>query len=481
MTDQTRQELGHLTRTPSLSGLPRRLLHAPLWLPPRQAAQAQAISWRLSDGWRLDLANPLALSEGVGGRPQHQASGLLRYGDLDVLLAVVHAWLVAGRPESGLVDLSTLDLLRWMGYGDSRDSLVAAPYLALHASLERLRSCQFAVYRDADSSLADDPAGRLALRAPALLAGVVVQRAARPGQPTEIRARLGDEVLAWMMDEAQAIDLDVYAYLARHPASRRVPLARVLYAAMSAWRKIDGSLDLPYGWLAERYGDRRAPSTTGTPGRLIFCDALTQKSRLRTAFEALATTGALPCRRIAVNGLPRIIGHYRVPQDMPRIRDQPRQKRLVELDFAAIAAAHRDGLPEPQPRIAPALPAPAPAPDPAIRDNAALLGRLLTACRVRRSLVDEAKSRGWTDDALARLLVVALFKANRKEVSTPAGWSSSIIRDGSPADWTRDQLPSLGIDAAAVRAWARSPGGPLADTTPKGARHLPANKQETLG
>lgn len=463
MTDQTRQDLAHLTRTPSLSGLPRRLLHAPLWLPPRQAAQAQAISWRLSDGWRLDLANPLALSEGVGGRPQHQASGLLRYGDLDVLLAVVHAWLVAGRPESGLVDLSTLDLLRWMGYGDSRDSLVAAPYLALHASLERLRSCQFAVYRDADSSLADDPAGRLALRAPALLAGVVVQRAARPGQPTEIRARLGDEVLAWMMDEAQAIDLDVYAYLARHPASRRVPLARVLYAAMSAWRKIDGSLDLPYGWLAERYGDRRAPSPTGTPGRLIFCDALTQKSRLRTAFEALAATGALPCRRIAVNGLPRIIGHYRVPQDMPRIRDQPRQKRLVELDFAAIAAAHREGLPEPQPRIAPALPAPGPSPAPGARDAAPSLRRLLMVCRVNHAVMKAAKNCGWSDDALVRVLVVALYLASRKEVRKPAGWAADRIREDEPAAWAQNQIPGQGIDAAEVRAWARGPGGPLHD------------------
>lgn len=464
MAENNRLEMSHLRRVPSLAGMPHRLLDAPLWLPASAAASLAAYHWE-DAGLHVEMANPTAP---IAGAPRwRQPTGVLRHRDLDVLLGLTHHWIAQGMRDDGRVEVSLHDTLRWIGYGES---LASAPYAELHASIMRLRYCRVLIYRTEDRDLVADDRSRYDAT---LLADLSSDRQTRPGAERVMLVRLGESMMSWMADGSQAIDLDVYAHLVRHPATRRIPLARVVWVALARHRQADGSLRFRPGWLAARYGDRR-DRTEDNKGRLIYRDAYNSRSGLARALTALARAGVLGLRTTSEGWCEGQFGH---PPGLRRLRDEPRQKRLFTIDTMAIAEAAARGEPEPQPQIATALPAPAPV----ICNDSAPLGRLLTACRVRRSVCDEAKQRGWTDDALSRLLVVALFKAHRKEVTTPAGWSASIIRDGSPDDWTRDQLPALGIDVAAVRTWARGPGGPLADASAPKSRHLPTNKLERLG
>jgi hypothetical protein len=431
--------------------------------PPSEAIGMKVREW--SDGkWfmrqeGIDMADPASSDL----RPQQQPKGVLSYLDLDVLMAITHHWIMAGMSPDGSVDVALPDVLRWMGF----NSLAGAPYLELRASVYRLKLCRVSIWHREEEHLAG-----IAEATSTLLSSATVEHGGRRGHPSTMRVRISPLLMGWLQSpQTQQIDLDVYAYLARHPATRRIPLARVLYVHFSAFRDLNGDFSIQEGWIANRWGERQED------GLFAKEDALNPRTKLGRAFLALGKTGAMGCRRNLSTQI--IHGKFLCPKEVPRLRDQPRQRRLFPLDTMAIAEAAARGEPEPQPRLTTACPAPAPAP--VVHDDAAPLGRLLTACRVKRSLVDEAKNRGWSDDTLSRLLLVALWRASRREVTAPAGWAASIIRDGKPVDWTREHLPDLGIDVATVRAWAKGPGGPLADTTPKGARHLPTNKQETLG
>ena len=474
MAENNRLEMSHLRRVPSLAGMPHRLLDAPLWLPASAAASLAAYHWE-DAGLHVEMANPTAP---IARAPRwRQPTGVLRHRDLDVLLGLTHHWIAQGMRDDGRVEVSLHDTLRWIGYGES---LASAPYAELHASIMRLRYCRVLIYRTEDRDLVADDRSRYDAT---LLADLSSDRQTRPGAERVMLVRLGESMMSWMADGSQAIDLDVYAHLVRHPATRRIPLARVVWVALARHRQADGSLRFRPGWLAARYGDRR-DRTEDNKGRLIYRDAYNSRSGLARALTALARAGVLGLRTTSEGWCEGQFGH---PPGLRRLRDEPRQKRLFTIDTMAIAEAAARGEPEPAPALIPAADPPRRSPTrnllegcgshgdavvllddqsddqpPAVPTKAPPLGRLLTACRIRRSLVDEAKQRGWTDDALSRLLVVALFKAHHKEVRTPTGWAADIIREGSPEDWNKDQIKTLDIDTAAVRTWARGPDGPLA-------------------
>ena len=79
--------------TPTLA--PKVVLETPMWLDPRVAARRSRLTREYSDLFHgapitnsLDVSNPLP-AEGEGSRSPH---GLLRYLDLDVVMALSKAW-----------------------------------------------------------------------------------------------------------------------------------------------------------------------------------------------------------------------------------------------------------------------------------------------------------------------------------------------------------------------------------------------------
>ncbi len=318
--------------------MPHRLLEVPLWQPPIIASRLAAYSWARGD-WCMDMANPTVAVPGKTGR--RQPTGVLQYRDLDVLLALVHHWIEKGQDPEGRVHCEIHELMRWMGYAKV---LTSAPYAEIHTSIHRLRYTRVMIYRkdERDEVIADRSRFDCTL-----LADLSSTKQALPGDASLIRTRLSDNVMDLMRDGSQAIDLDVYAHLVRHPATRRLPLARVLWVALSRWRQSDGSLRFRPGWLADRYADMRNQSEMHQ-GTKIYENAYNERSRLQRALVGLAKTGALG---LSTSDDGWVTGKYRVPHGLVRLRDAPRQTRLLRIDTMAIADAAARGEPPPTPRL----------------------------------------------------------------------------------------------------------------------------------
>lgn len=262
------------------------------------------------------MVNPRAPVPGVP--IDRQPVGVLQYRDLDVLMALYHAWLHGSDHTSGDISVELPEMLSWMGY---RRALTKAPYAEIRASLGRLARTQISIYNDSEAEdYANDP-DQFETR---LLQGMTPVTGERVGEPTMVNATLSPLALDWLRHASQAIDLDVYAHLVRHPATRRIPLARVIWTTMARHRNLNGQTMCRPGWLADRYGDRRDISTESS-GRFVYRDSYNPKSKLRRAIEALAQTGAL---QLDATEDGWITGHYRVPENMDRIQYQPIQRKI---------------------------------------------------------------------------------------------------------------------------------------------------------
>lgn len=467
-----------------------RLLDAPLWLPASAAASLAAYRWS-DNGLNVEMANPTAPL--AGAKRWRQPTGVLRHRDLDVLLGLTHHWISQGMRDDGRVEVSLHDTLRWIGYGDG---LASAPYAELHASILRLRYCRVLIYRDEDRELVADDRSRFDCT---LLADLSSDRQSRPGAERVMLARLGESMMAWMRDGSQSIDLDIYAHLVRHPATRRIPLARVVWVALARHRQTDGSLRFRPGWLAARYGDRRDRSEDHQ-GRLIYRDAYNDRSGLARALHALAHAGVLGLRTTDEGWCE---GKFSCPPGLRRLRDEPEQHRLFRIDTMAIAEAAVRGDPEPTPTLiqndlprrgpatrnlmdrcgehgdAVAIPDLPDAPDqneekPTIQRIKTIFTECLRLCRVKGSLIAEARTRGWEDPAFCRLLMAALYghhvlkKADGTPVvRTPAPWCAAALRSNdSPEEWTANAAKSQGFDPKSIREWIFGPNGPLHGMTP---------------
>lgn len=333
------EKLAYLDRVSSLSPYPNQLCEVPIWLPPRIAGQLHAFTWESSQ-WVLSMGNAKGLL--TGQRSKRSAAGMPRYTDLDVLLGLTYAWNRNGRPRDGHVDVDLRDIMQWMGYGHD---LTSAPYSELAAAVHRMEGVQITAYQKTDIELFKDKPHDYTFR---LIQDVYTERQAAVGRPSKLTAKLSNRVMQWMDEEnPSAIDFDVYAYLGRHPKTRRLPLARVLYASIARWRKADGSVDVPAGWLAERYGDRRYNIKEGCNGRLIYRDAFNPRSRFHRALTALGEAGCLGLAPATSSRGIRLIGKYFCPNDITRLEEKPKQKNIFEFSTMAIAEAAARGEPEP--------------------------------------------------------------------------------------------------------------------------------------
>ena len=315
----------HLERAPWLSGMPHRILDVPLWQPAKAAIQLSKYSWQ-QGSLRMEMTNPIPFIPDVDGK--RQASGVLTYRDLDVLLAVTHVWIANGRDTSGTIHCELPEVLRWMGYDKDKTS---APYSEIKASLHRLKSCQIFI---CDESKEEDR--ELLATAPydltftMLSESQTVRMTDKPGKTSLLSATLSKQFIELMNGLSQSIDIDIYAHLIRHPATRRRPLARVIWLAMARHRGYDGLTRCRPGWLAARYGDRRNRSEADT-GTLIYKNAFNPKSSFMGAIKALADTEAL---QLYATKDGYIEGHYKKPDNLLRIRDEAFQTRfLPSFDF----------------------------------------------------------------------------------------------------------------------------------------------------
>lgn len=424
---------------------PGMLLEAPIWIHPRTAAGASTMArtWRKRDvQHNVEVVNPL------GPAQSGDAHGLLRWLDLDVILALSHGAL---RQQSLDVAINQADALRWMGYED----LLSAPYDTLRASITRLRHVDILHWHGTERPEAtSDHLDRWRL-----LDHAKIEEGAslRRGRGHVIIAHLSQWWAQSLKNgQWQELNLDAYAHLVR--SYRRNGLARVLYAYLTAQRLGVGQGEARVSWadldwvLTPRKSDgiRRRYATLNNPNNPLPAAAmlLIQAGVIDPIHD---DPEYLHCRFVS-RGIPAI-SHRGVQQVVPGMA-------LVCHPWAALLeATPADSVPGPSAStVEPNTPAIATKPLPELLF-------LQRHCRIPASLLIEARSRGWTDIAISRVLLVATYRSHLGEVRRPGGYVATIIRDGVPTDWTTDMVAEQ-IDVPAARTWAYGADGPLRHLKP---------------
>jgi hypothetical protein len=434
---ESRERSGHLAAV-----LPRQLCTEPLWLHPRTASCVSTMHrrwWDVVDGpqgltrWEhhTEVANPLAANDRAASSPH----GLLRYLDLDVLMALSHAWVRQGADD---LAVRQADLLRWMGY----DSLLTAPYAELLASLHRLHAVQLCCW-----------SGSARPATPALTRLVDGLHVERQPSGTTYHIRLSNSWRdALFAGHWQEIDLDGYAHLTR--TQRRDGLARVIYTYLTAQRDRSGGFCVPKEALVQRYAPRKPDQI-----RKRYADDAHPHSALPRALVALQRAGILvlgddapPTHlrgRLVLAGVPRLADRgYQQVFCVADFADRGARARLVAPTDTAVVmspgapvgtgAPTRQDAPVGQhaPAAAP-LPPRAPSADP----YAATATLLVQQVRLGRRARAAATMGGWTDRALVHLLaeLLHLRAQDPAAVRSPGGLAATWLADREPAAYHRPE------------------------------------------
>ena len=461
---------------------PREVLLAPLFWDARAAARHQTsrIEYDMWDGgqptrYATQTANPIAPNqEGLDGRKD--PSGLLRYLDLDILMALSYEFTRTGQPR---ITTSQRLLLHLMGYSN----IDTAPFREFRASIQRMAATTIVTSGTAAPPDAMAPWRLIALNR--ITAG-------HQGRLGLLDASLSSEWAAATAQMWQVLDMRGYVHLCR--SARQNGLARVLYLFLGAITDHrTGEFRCPLSWIQQRFADRRG----GPGGSYTYTNPLHPNGRLWTALQVLTEQKVLRLHEVLGNpNTPEkvlIRGSFAAASTFPRIPDiEPdRQQVLIAIDKFTGEMLNPDTL-EPIRRLdgktqeeladsvrgsAPETPAVAEPETPPVSGSAtaaantpaAILPRLRPIIRVNRDVEAQAiATGGWSEAELARLYLVALYRQHLGEVPKPGGWAAQILRTGWSADWDQTALRKI-VDMAAVRAWAYGAGGPLAlpDDTPQ--------------
>jgi hypothetical protein len=420
--------------------VPKTIFQWPIWLQPKTATAAgtrymrQWVQYRTTDGrvypWHYGL-QVLNASDRQYGRAS--SAGALRWIDLDVLMALSAA---SYRARSMRIEIEQVDILRWMGY----QNLLSAPYDEFRASLSRLAGTTIEHWSGLERPAAPETVS--------LLSGFSLLNPSRAGSSRHITVNLSD---FWMTQISrgnwQEVDLDAYAHLARK--YRMHGLVRALFCWFTAHRTT-GNLNIFVARKDDMFELFRPRKPDGRGVR--YNNPLHPNSSLTKALNFLQESGLIePSQHVD----PAMVSGFLHPEKADRLIDchrlYGRQESFLNIDIWSGGT----------PSLAPAEQPKNEAAAPLAIDQAVPIGKLLTACRVSRSVIDDAKKRGWDDAALTRLMLVALYRKSKNEIRAPAGWAASIIRDGNPAEWALDALPAQGVNAKELRTWARGPDGPI--------------------
>ncbi|MBA3683893.1 MAG: hypothetical protein H0W72_01430 [Planctomycetes bacterium] len=428
---EARDRMGHV------SGLvPRQLLMHPIWINPKTASCTSQLhrQWwdpvEMEDGsvvrWKrhTEISNPL----GADTTSRTSPHGVLRFMDLDVVMALSHAWLTQGEH----IEVSQADLLRWMGY----DDLLIAPYDELHSSLQRLQATSIALW-DGDERPKNTRVFRIVESA---------EFVTGPRNMKILEARLSPYWLdALRSGRWQEVDLDAYAHLTRN--HRRFGLARVIYAYLTACRTTDGDFSVLKDAIVQRFAPRKPDGKS-----LRYADHANPKSALVRSMGILREAGVI----VASDGLPTHLTGRFVSQGIPRLSDQFRQTRLCTSDIWGQGAAPTL-LPsvnetESQPAPVPAAPAAAqPITDP-VRLSIALLNRDV---RCNKTVFQKAVAKGWSHEQLLHAIAEVFHGYRTGSVQRPGALLATFLRERFPAqydrppqaawDWLRLERPDLPI------------------------------------
>jgi len=422
-----RARAGHLSAV-----VPRQLLTHPIWLNPKTASCTTAMHrvwWDVLDQggkitrWKrnTEVANPTAPVPGSSCSPH----GLLRFLDLDVVMALSHAWIMQGDD----IEVAQANLLRWMGH----DNLLTAPYDELRASLRRLESTLM-VFWDGEIDARPTDARRYRIVEGAdFVSG--------PRNSTIVNARLSPLwIEALKSGRWQELDLDAYAHLTR--TQRRAGLARVIYAFLTSQRDRDGRFCIPKDAIVQRYTPRKPDQR-----RKRYADDADPRSALVRALTVLRESGVIEPDRDAPET--HLAGRFMM-NAVPRLSDQGMQRTLCTTDIwgggkmPRVAASAHEKIPVPvSPPPPPLIEQAPPREHTPEQESAIMLNREL---RVGKAAIQKAlKNNNWSPRQLLHLMAeVYWLHKSEGQVDRPAGLLVTKLRDSAPAHYQAPPQPAWG-------------------------------------
>ena len=304
---------------------PREVLLAPLFWDARAAARHQTsrVEYDMWDAgtrsrYATQTANPIAPNQvGLDGRKD--PSGLLRFLDLDILMALSYEFTRTGQPR---ITTSQRLLLHLMGYSN----IDTAPFREFRASIQRMA---------ATTIVTSDTAAPPDAMSPWRLIALNRITAGHQGRLGLLDASLSTEWAAATAQMWQVLDMRGYVHLCR--TARQNGLARVLYLFFGAITDHrTGEFRCPLSWIQQRYADRRG----GPGGSYTYTNPLHPHGRLWTALQVLTEQKVLRLHEVLGNpNTPDKVllrGSFAAASTFPRIPDiEPdRQQVLIAIDKA---------------------------------------------------------------------------------------------------------------------------------------------------
>lgn len=359
----------------------RVLLQSPIWFDTRVARKHITTSWVWevpTQGGTERRGISTINNEPLEGRPNqgngfYETGGLLRWVDLDLMLALSYHWQETGKT---LITIDQKTALSWIGY----EALEDPPFEELRASIWRLQATQFRYFLDR-------PTGGYEMR---ILQPLLMNPSTyREGKRAWLTTTIGEGWISEIKAENQTVDLRAYLNLVRgirmaDAAVRRrmflrrsgrsadaeavaclerpPDISRSILLFLDSLRQPDQhSSILKLDWLQERFGDRRVAipvqnqtlsaklnsetedpneiSLEGprglpdpTPAIYEYTDPLHERSIIRRSLESLCKLKILSGYETRGDRLevrwsdPRLL-------DVPKISEErPRQARLFEVD-----------------------------------------------------------------------------------------------------------------------------------------------------
>lgn len=418
------------------SVVPKNLILAPLWQDPKRAANENHFIMQWADqvataNGFIRVIRTMEQSNVTAPNPKEEAdsaSGILRYHDLDIIMALSHAFLFRGE----FIEMLQPDLLRWMGYSN----LVTAPYRRIKAGLERLQTTQICMYGP---------------KAPAkkgwfsLISKHSIHMDRGTGSLLQVQLnRTWTESITnatW-----QEVNLDAYAHLTR--SFRPHGLARVIYCYLTAHRSSASKQEFMVSM--EEMQELFSPRTKD--GRRFRYPLKSPYNLLMAALKTLEKAGVVE----GTDAPPGILAGKLVSKGIPRLSEVGIQSLLFINPWGGTAkpeTAENDNAP-PDNQV-PLLPPPpeaelsgqvSPTTPVSVDDNSAQRDKdihwLCNYSGLNPTAVTAALARGWTRPQIRHMLVIEMRQAEKagKEIQNLGGFLNSILVKGDSTYYSVDAL-----------------------------------------
>lgn len=439
---------------------PTRLVQQPIFWNARRATRysVSSRSYTMRDegvdvSYIAETANPVPIPD-LSERIRDSPHGLLRYSDLDVLMALSYHFTRFGKP---LVEVDQRTVLSWMGYQQFDE----APYRELRASIQRMASTTISVSTKGAKLPEYTPSRLVAMHG--------LTEGGGHGAKGTIRVSLAEEWRQSIGNGFTLVDMHAYAHLCR--VDRECGLARVLYLFFSSLKDHQtGEFNLPIQWMAERWRD-----TSGTEQVPVYADPLDRRSNLHEALCLLHTSGVMSVGETHIDDRGRLTSERRITGTFAPAANIPRIPEDISPHQISLFIPHRiTGLPAPAPEESPVRTAIIPVetsgerpstmgPADVLRSERQLFQDACIAALVQdlglsqRAIKKALHSEDWSNKAaMARMLLSVSWRYHEQRViEKPAAYVMRILDKGSADDpqWTTAE--------ADAQRWAMAPGGPL--------------------